>query len=111
MLIPSFQATANATIPQITGYVKGVNITYDCKNKGTGNGTGAHVSFALPSGLSCARQNLTSGSCQGNNVSVDFAQLNTKTPTIVTTVLNVTKPDNYVVPPMGITTSYMNMTL
>jgi hypothetical protein len=47
----------------------------------------------------------------GNSLTVDYAALSTKLPSILIAPLNLSRPDNYVVLPMALTTSYMNMTL
>ena len=111
MAVPYLVSTANATIPQVTGPVRSLNVTYEFGDRGGANSSVFQGSVALPSGISCAVRNSTVAKCAGNRLTVEYAALNSKFPSILTAALNVTQPDNYVVLPMALSTNYMNMTL
>ncbi len=111
MDVPYIVASANATIPQLTGSVRSVNVTYEFRDRGGVNASAVHGAVTLPSGISCAAQNFTATKCSGDNLTIDYAAVNSKFPSIAIASLNLSRADNYVLLPMSLTTNFMNMTL
>ncbi len=111
MVVPYVVASAKATIPAIAPGVHSLNVTYNFKNQGKANATGVTGLLTLPAGLSCSAQNLTGVSCAGGRLSVNYSAIATQSTQSATVPLSLANPDNYVLLPMNVTTSYMGLQL